>query len=517
MIKTGFVGSLICVQQQGGAAQPAADCRHSGELGTLQHSEQLDDGSIISRRTSQRVSVPTMKWHRLDEDLQRHRNMNHDDDLADLSPPPPENDDVSALSSSPGNPAHDDNSEGFPLDFDEEDDDSISEGVMSYVVAAPPRVQALAPPVPDNGLPTLGSSHPRPLEQSLGQLPVLDDDELALLELHHILSKRGHTRCCFDYVVEWLEQHISAGTFNKSGKLPRHQALMSGLTLKFPTPPCRMETVTLETGTENVEHPDDYVHGKAMKVPVWDIQDILTHYLLDPTLFGNKDNLINPDDPFSKFVIDNPKESKEYLASHHYSETYDMMVENPSEDFLLPIEIYVDKTGKTSGITSACGEPVLISMPLLKKSVREQPDAWEVLMFIPDLEKGSSAKKRQESQCELEKGRGYRNYHRCLGKGLESVQRVMDNSGFNAWVLMGDEMRYVRVILVVTVLIGDGKNGDTLVLRFGGKNCLGRVSRLCLTPFGCLSDPTRLCPLIKASMLQSLYIKSTDQSLTLQQ
>jgi hypothetical protein len=72
--------------------------------------------------------------------------------------------------------------------------------------------------------------------------------------------------------------------------------------------------MTLETGTKNVEHPDDYVHGKAIKVPIWDIQDILTHYLLDPTLFHNKDNLINPNDPFSKFVIDNPKEFKEYLA-----------------------------------------------------------------------------------------------------------------------------------------------------------------------------------------------------------
>jgi hypothetical protein len=55
----------------------------------------------------------------------------------------------------------------------------------------------------------------------------------------------------------------------------------------------------------------------------------------------------------------------------------------------------------------SCREPVLISPPLLKKSVREQPDAREVLMFIPYLEKGSSAKKRQESQCKVEKGRGY--------------------------------------------------------------------------------------------------------------
>jgi hypothetical protein len=64
-------------------------------------------------------------------------------------------------------------------------------------------------------------------------------------------------------------------------------------------------------------------------------------------------------------------------------------------------------------------------------------------VFIPDLEKGSSAKKRQEAQHELEKGRGYHNYHRCLAKGMESVQRVMDEGGFNAWVIMGNEMCYV--------------------------------------------------------------------------
>ncbi len=44
----------------------------------------------------------------------------------------------------------------------------------------------------------------------------------------------------------------------------------------------------------------------------------------------------------------NPRST--WLASHHYSKMYDMMVESPSEDFLLPIKIYVNKTGKTSGI-----------------------------------------------------------------------------------------------------------------------------------------------------------------------
>jgi hypothetical protein len=90
----------------------------------------------------------------------------------------------------------------------------------------------------------------------------------------------------------------------------------------------------------------------------------------------------------------------------------------------------------------------------------------------------------------------------------------MDNGGFNTYMLMGDEIHYIRIIPVVSVLIGDGKNGDTLVLHFGGKNCLGHVLRLCMTSFGCLSDTARLYPLIKASLLKSLYIKSMDQSLT---
>jgi hypothetical protein len=36
-----------------------------------------------------------------------------------------------------------------------------------------------------------------------------------------------------------------------------------------------------------------------------------------------------------------------------------------------------------------------------------------------------------------------------------------------------------------------------------------------MMPFGSLSDPTRLCLLIKASMLKSLYDKSVDHSLML--
>ncbi len=115
-----------------------------------------------------------------------------------------------------------------------------------------------------------------------------------------------------------------------------------------------------------------YEHRKAVKVPAWDFQVYLHTSSWTPHSLATKTILLIANDPFSKFVIDNPKESKEYLASHHYSNTYDMAVQNPTTDFLLPIEIYVDKTGKKYRITSACGEPVLVLTPLLKKLVWEQ-------------------------------------------------------------------------------------------------------------------------------------------------
>jgi hypothetical protein len=74
----------------------------------------------------------------------------------------------------------------------------------------------------------------------------------------------------------------------------------------------------------------------------------------------------------------------------------------------------MDKSGKTAGITSSCGEPILMTSPLLMSSVREDPSSWCLLGFIPDLEKTSLAKKKQEAQCKREKGRNQCNYHKCL-------------------------------------------------------------------------------------------------------
>jgi hypothetical protein len=136
-----------------------------------------------------------------------------------------------------------------------------------------------------------------------------------------------------------------------------------------------------------------------------------------------------------------------------------------------------------------------------------------LLGYIPDLEKTSSAKKQQESQRKFEKGRNQCNYHKCLWEVLQPVVQLMEQH-FNAHVRKRDEIAYKEVVPCLTFVSGDGKNGDNLVLRYGGKNCMGRVPRLCMTPFKQLSNLMRSCPLIMSDHLHRIQCQARNENLT---
>jgi hypothetical protein len=96
------------------------------------------------------------------------------------------------------------------------------------------------------------------------------------------------------------------------------------------------------------------------------------------------------------------------------------------------------------------------------------------LGFIPDLEKTSSAKKKQEAQHIREKGRNQRNYHKCLRQILEPIQHSMVQR-FTTYIRLGNQLRYLEIVPVLVMVQGVDKSGDFLVCRYGGKNCKGRV------------------------------------------
>jgi hypothetical protein len=147
---------------------------------------------------------------------------------------------------------------------------------------------------------------------------------------------------------------------------------------------------------------------------------MMQDYLLDPFLFGTKYNLVNGDNPWGKY---NPTNDKEVLASSWYSNTYDEYITDTNTQFLLCLEVYMDKTAKNAGLTSYAGEPFLLSVLHLKKSLSEHSSAWFVKVYLPNLESGLSAKKKQYSHRYPTRGMSNRNYQKIMDAVLEGIRK----------------------------------------------------------------------------------------------
>jgi hypothetical protein len=240
---------------------------------------------------------------------------------------------------------------------------------------------------------------------------------------------------------------------------------------------------------------------------------MMQDHLLYPFLFGNKDNLVNSDNPWGKYVSSNPNNDKEVLTSYWYSKTYDEYITDPNTQFLLCLEAYVDKTAKNAGLTSYAGEPFLLSLLHLKKSLREHSSAWFVKAYLPNLESGSSAKKKQYSHRYLTRGMSNRNYHKIMDTVLEGIVASQKKGGFKAFVRMGDVVCLMMVIPVLNFVKGNAKSGDTLVFRFGGKNCIARVPRMCLCGKADLDNPLHRCLWIRMAYQRVLNEKVMQLSL----
>ena len=260
----------------------------------------------------------------------------------------------------------------------------------------------------------LGSSHSSPIADALANLPRLDQTTVALVELCDLLDKGGAPLKMFDVVVAFIEKHNGC-TFPQNGIHKHWDALLNNLRKLFPTPEAEAIPVAMETGNEELA-PEGHqrVSQHTVMVQRWPIVKVLQDYLLDLQLFGNKQNLVNVWDPFGKYISENPNTDRELLAGQWYSRTWDAKIADPEKEFLLVIELYLDKTGRNASLKLYCGEPVIMSTPLLNQACRQDASAWRLLGFIEDLDTYSSAKKAQQSGRIKEKGRTMHDCHKIL-------------------------------------------------------------------------------------------------------
>jgi hypothetical protein len=255
--------------------------------------------------------------------------------------------------------------------------------------------------IDSNSPPPLGTEYYYPALDALQNMPHLSEQEEAQLLLLEILD--GCPNYVYDTVVSHIESNLGS-VYTLGVNLYRREPLLSRLSKNFPVPPPHDVIVPLETNEEGAEDGHQQL-GSTIVVPQWDFKEVATDFLLCPVIFGNTNYLVNKTVPFGKHHGPTDGSDQELLDSYWYCKTYDEWISDPETKFLFPIEMYVDKTGKTAGLQSYCGEPMTWSTSLLNQSIRQSDEAWRVMGYIPDLEVSSSTKKKKANGANMTKGR----------------------------------------------------------------------------------------------------------------
>ena len=117
-------------------------------------------------------------------------------------------------------------------------------------------------------------------------------------------------------------------------------------------------------------------------VVTFQFEDMLNSLLTDPELTCPENLVMNPQDPFGKYVAPNGLLG-EINTGKWYRNAYDYCVKDPETDFLCPIILFIDQTHIDTN-THFKSEPVLFTASLFKRNVKNKPTSWRPLGYVQE-------------------------------------------------------------------------------------------------------------------------------------
>ena len=194
-------------------------------------------------------------------------------------------------------------------------------------------------------------------------------------------------------------------------------------------------------------------------------------------------NLPQNGDPWQVAVMDGFCTSRNGTWFKDWMQSYSSRTSDNYVKFPIGIYLYMDRTSAT-GNDSFGLEPIVATTDLLKEHVSRDSDSWFPLGYMPEelhrLPTTNNATKKLDD------------YHKCLSVILKSLKHVQEHPPLMD-VMIGNEIRRVRVEIFVTAVLGDGKSNYTLCTRVRAHKNTLRLPRSCLLPSS-MSTSTHLHP-----------------------
>ena len=150
--------------------------------------------------------------------------------------------------------------------------------------------------------------------------------------------------------------------------------------------------------------------------------------------------------------------------------------------FLLPIilqidELKIDNRGKIQM------EPILMSLSLPKRKIRNLPASWRPIGYIPNLDKQLHTRK------DLDYKQNLSDYNQIVGHILQPLADLQTQPFYWKFIVKGKEY-IVKCYVEVQFLMGDCVGNDKPCGRKKGYNTPGGICRICNTPLELADIPT---------------------------
>lgn len=246
---------------------------------------------------------------------------------------------------------------------------------------------------------------------------------------------------------------------------------------------------------------EDYVHktstveaagGGTVSFPVFDFRSMFVSLIDDPRM---KDHLlVNWEEPSSPPPFDGGRLDEIHSGMWH-QRTSEKLIKNNSDEILCGIILFIDRT-HVADKDKLSLEPVLFSLSIIPRALRNHPFAWRPLGFIPKFSTSKSL------------GSNAQTYHRVLGTILSGLVRAQNNGGIKCCVLAGQldaegAEREFCFKVPLAFVIGDVEGHDVLCARYHTHNTK-MLSRECNCSMEDADNHQVDCKYIRASDLTRL-------------
>jgi len=298
------------------------------------------------------------------------------------------------------------------------------------------------------------------------------------LELHELFNRNKGSLKMYDEMIAMFNKYISATDFNSFARLMNRNAFLNRVEELFHT-----SDLKPTYGLVSIHN------GAKATVPVFDTKAMILSILHDASLMRNE-NFAAGLDIFTGYVDDECPSNKSFGEIHTgnaWKPAVQRFCGHDGKYMPFAMIVFGDKS-HTDLHGSLSLTPITFTATFFNRNVRNNPDCWRPLAYIPNLThgKGGGGNSRDKVQDE----------HNCLAYAFKSLIELSELGGIRTMV-MGKE---VIVKPFIHFFIGDTEGMNKWLGHYSGsKPGVSRPYRDCHCGFEDLNAPNIMCTYTKAS------------------